>query len=140
MSEAEIEEARVKERHRVAVPRWLVGVVILWICLITGVTAWGFLRLERNTDAIAGENLERREAACEAANETRGVIRDMAKNSALEAGEALIEVASEASEQTVAAFRSAIDRRITVIVNQLPGREWDPRATECVDVPLEKEE
>jgi hypothetical protein len=27
-----------------------------------------------------------------------------------------------------------------VIVNQLPGREWDPRATECVDVPLEKEE
>lgn len=89
-------------------------------------------------DRLEAENLARQEAQCESADESRTVIRAMSKDSALEVGEALIEAVPDANPETVAAFRDAMNRRLTAIVNQLPGRRWDPDTGECVDVVLEE--
>lgn len=86
---------------------------------------------------VRDENRARLEAQCESADETRVLLRALSKDSALEVGEALIDVVPDADPETVAAFRGAMNRRLTAIVNQLPGREWDEQSQQCVDVPIE---
>lgn len=92
---------------------------------------------------VADENRDRREASCAAGDETRTILRQLSKDSALEVGEAIIEVAGGGDEppdpEVVRQFRAVMDRRLTAIVNQLPGREWDSAAQECVDIPLTTE-
>ena len=123
----------------VTVSRRLAGVILLWICLITAGMGWGLLRQARITNDIEAENLARREAACADANESRGTIRQLSKDAPLEVGEALIEVAPNAKPEVVQAFREAMDRRLTTIVNQLPNRHWDARIEECVDAGVQGE-
>lgn len=127
------EEDPIQEKSWFIMPRWVVGIVVLWICGITAASGWGYLRQERITDDIEAENLARREAACVDADDSRAIIRQLSKDSPLEVGEALIEVLPEADPEVVEAFRSAMDRRLTTIVNQLPQRMWDERTQECVD-------
>lgn len=68
-------------------------------------------------------------AACRTGNETRGVIRQMSKDAALEVGESIIEVASQGddipSEETVRQFREIMARRLDAIVGQLEDRDCD---------------
>lgn len=64
--------------------------------------------------------------SCRTGNETRQTIRQMAKDTALEVGESIIEVASQGEdpvpEETVAQFRGIMARRLDAIVAQLEDR------------------
>lgn len=118
--------------------------------------AWGLWRVERQGDELAqqnerltqvvadleAENLARRKDACGQADETRAIQRRTNKDSVLEYGEVIIEVASGADTPpdpaVIAALREVGERRVSAIVNQLPGRRWDPDAQECVDVPIDQ--
>lgn len=94
-------------------------------------------------DRLAAEIAERQQASCEAGDDTRALIRRMARDAPLEVGEAIIEVAGRDSNdeppdpEVIDQFREAMQRRLDGIVNQLPARRWDPEAGECVDVPLD---
>jgi hypothetical protein len=92
-------------------------------------------RLEQVVADLKAENLARRESSCEAADETRQILRQLTRDGDLEVGESIIEVA-DADAGIVAQFREILGRRLTANVNQLPGRRWDPEAGECVDVEL----
>lgn len=67
--------------------------------------------------------------SCRSGNETRQVIRQMAKDASLEVGESIIEVASQGDEipsaETVAQFRGIMARRLDAIVAQLEDRDCD---------------
>lgn len=66
-------------------------------------------------------------ASCVLGNETRQTIRQVAKDTALEVGESIIEVASQGddsvSPETVAQFRGIMARRLDAIVAQLEDRD-----------------
>jgi hypothetical protein len=134
----------------VRVPRWVVGLVILWICTISAVSGAGWRHqehtnreLERQNAALSAEIDERREAGCVSSNDTRDLIRRMSRDAPLEVGEAIIEVSTAQDDGTppdpavIDQFRAAMARRLEGIVNQLPARRWDPDTGTCVDVPLD---
>lgn len=95
--------------------------------------AWGLWSVQRTSDEVVAEGLERREAACEQADELRAIIREVSRDGDLEVGEAIIDVA-DADPALVAEFRDVLGRRLTANVNQLPGRRWDEKSQECVDI------
>lgn len=126
---------RLRHGAKISVQSWVAGLVILWICVITGVSGWGYQRQERIIKDQQEEAISRRESACEDGDDSRAIIRQMSKDSALEVGEALIEVAGgDADPEVIAQFRQVINRRLDTIVNQLPSRRWNPAKQECVDV------
>jgi hypothetical protein len=139
----------------VKVPRWVIGVVVLWICAISAVSGVGWRNqedtnreLERQNAALVAENLARREAGCEAGDETREIIRTIGLQvgiaSGVTGGEAIIKVASGGDSppepEVIEAYRRALtellEPALTDIVNQLPARRWDPETQECVDAPV----
>lgn len=69
-------------------------------------------------------------AACRNGNETRQVIRRLAKDASLEVGESIIEVASQGedtpSDETIRQFREVMARRLDAIVGQLEDRDCTP--------------
>ena len=132
--------ARVASLLTLRVAFWLMALS----SILAGVAAITALQAQRDTSDqndrltqvvadLKAENLARREAACNDANESRAVIRELSKGGDLEVGESIIEVAS-ADPEVVAQFRDILGRRLTANVNQLPGRRWDARTEECVDV------
>lgn len=60
---------------------------------------------------------------CHRANDTRAVLRDLARDSTLAGGEALIDVFPGASPERVAVYREALDARLMTVVNQLKDRD-----------------
>lgn len=107
--------------------------------LVVGMFAGGLWltehRFDQSVAQLEAEGLARREASCEAGDETRQIIRQVTRDGDLEVGESIIEVA-DADAGIVAQFRDILGRRLTANVNQLPGRRWDAAAQECIDVEL----
>lgn len=77
---------RVWASESVTMPRWVAGAVVAWICAITGVAGWGYVRTEANIDAIAAEAEARTAAQCDAALASRAEDRDVLLRIAVEAG------------------------------------------------------
>ncbi len=139
------------------IPKWFVGLVILWISAITAVSGWGYQRQEETNAELAAQNavLEaetaaRQESLCVSADEARAQLRDIAKQSGITSGviggEALITAITQTGgtpdEAAVDAYRQALTRLLAPalddIVNQLPGRRWHADTQSCVDVELDQ--
>lgn len=83
--------------------------VVLLLGSFVGYNAWS-----RHTESIT---------TCRNANETRAVIRQITKEASMAAGEALIEVAAGADDETIALYRRSLDRRLTEVVSRLGSRD-----------------
>lgn len=99
-------------------------------------------RFDQAVEVIEADREAAAIRACESGDDVRALIRRMSRDAPLEVGEAIIEVASREDgtppdPKVIDAFRQAMQRRLDGIVNQLPARRWDPKAGECVDVPLD---
>jgi hypothetical protein len=130
------------------------AVVVPLSLLLSSVAAVGGYLMSRDVraqnDRIEAESLARQQASCEATDETRAQLRDIAKQSGITSGviggEALIAAVTQTGgtpdEATVETYRRALTRlldpALTEIVNQLPGRRWDPDTQQCVDVELDQ--
>jgi len=130
------------------------AVVVPLSLLLSAVAAVGGYVTSRDVqaqnDRIEAESLDRQRASCEAADETRAQLRDIAKQSGITSGviggEALITAITQTGgtpdETAVEAYRQALTRLLAPalddIVNQLPGRRWDPDTQSCVDVELDQ--
>jgi hypothetical protein len=101
-------------------------------------------RFDQSLDAIEDERLVVAERACDDAAETRRVLRQMVREggiaSGIAGGEALILAVGDADPEVVDLYRAHLVDQLTPalerIVNELPDREWDAEAGECVDVPV----
>lgn len=102
-------------------------------------------RFHQSLDRIAAEEQDRAVDQCDAGAETRRILRQMVLEggvaSGVAGGEALILAVGDADPETVAAYRTHLTEQLTPalerIVKELPDRQWDAEAQECVDVPVE---
>lgn len=63
-------------RSPLRVPRWLAGLVVLWICGISAISGWGYQRQEHALDAIEHESEVRVASQCIQAWAAREDVRD----------------------------------------------------------------
>ncbi len=135
--------------HTALLMRVAAVVVPLSLLLSSVAAVGGYLTsrdVQAQNDRIEAEIAARQEAQCESADETRSQLRYIAKQSGITSGviggEALIAAITQTGgtpdEATVETYREALTRlldpALTEIVNQLPGRRWDPESQRCVDV------
>jgi hypothetical protein len=99
-------------------------------------------RFHQSVDRVAAEERARAVDQCEAGAETRRILRQMVREggiaSGIAGGEALILAVGDADPEVVDLYRAHLVDQLTPalerIVNELPDREWNAEAGECVDV------
>ena len=99
-------------------------------------------RFDQSLDALDEERTAQAMRSCEAGDETRQILRQIVRDGGIASGtaggEALIATATDADPEDIAAYRQHLTEQLgpalTDIVNQLPGRAWDPKTGECIEV------
>lgn len=112
---------------------WHRRIIAGMVALVVAVGGLGFAGWwdDRNDDRAERRQVaEEARATCERGNESRAIIRTIAKDAALEVGESIIQVATASAERQpdpaiIEQFRQVMNQRLTAIVNKLEDRQCD---------------